>query len=116
MKGLIAFGANVNCKNAFGQTPLDLAQMHFHREIIGLLESVGGESGLSAKPRGPGAPVWGEAVAKDSISMPPAPQIQPSKKWNVRCLTGRWSNEDWGRVLKLRSGHIREEPGYSGGI
>ena len=80
VKGLIAFGANVNCKNAFGQTPLDLAQMHFHREIIGLLESVGGESGLRTKLGGPGAPVWGEAVAKDSISVPPGPQIQPSKK------------------------------------
>ena len=80
MKVLIAFGANVNCKNAFGQTPLDLAQMHFHREIIGLLESVGGESGLSTKLGGPGTPVWEEAVARDSISRPPAAQMQPSKK------------------------------------
>ena len=80
VKVLIVFGANVNCKNAFGQTPLDLAQMHFHREIIGLLESVGGESGLSTKLGGPGTPVWGETVDRDSISRPPVPQMQPSKK------------------------------------
>ena len=79
VKGLIAFGAKVNCKNAFGQTPLDLARMHFHKEIIGLLESVGGESGLSTKLGGPGTPVWGEAVTKDSIARSP-PQRQQGKK------------------------------------
>ena len=46
VKVLIAFGARVNSKNAFGQTPLDLALMHRYDDVIGVLASVGGESGL----------------------------------------------------------------------
>lgn len=47
MKVLITFGANVNCKNTYGQTPFDLAKMQQHAEIAGLLKSVGGESGFT---------------------------------------------------------------------
>ena len=43
---LIVFGANVNCKNSFGQTPMDIAMMQGHKNIMGLLGSVGGKSSL----------------------------------------------------------------------
>lgn len=33
LKGLIAFGANTDCVNAFGQTPLDVAKMVFSGEL-----------------------------------------------------------------------------------
>lgn len=46
VKVLITFGANVNCKNTFGQTPVDLAMMQGHRSIVGLLRSVGSQSSL----------------------------------------------------------------------
>lgn len=34
LKGLIAFGANAECVNAFGQTPLDLAKMSPFGETV----------------------------------------------------------------------------------
>ena len=46
VQALITFGANVNCKNTFGQTPMDTAMMQGHKNIVGLLGSVGGKSSL----------------------------------------------------------------------
>lgn len=64
-KGLLAFGANVNLKNSYGLTPLDLAMMHKQDELIGLLRSVGGLSRLVAPPKQPIYPAGTEEFVVD---------------------------------------------------
>jgi hypothetical protein len=46
-KALIAFGANINPRNHFNQTPLDLAAMTEMEDIAALLDRVGGVSGIT---------------------------------------------------------------------
>ena len=63
MKGLIAFGANVNLRNQFGQTPLDVAELSHQDELTGLLQSVGGVSGLQLMPLLPSAAILRDCPA-----------------------------------------------------